>query len=42
MKKLKALLQKTREVRVFVYVSVFGKIHHCRLKFIVTLKMQMA
>ena len=33
-KKLKSLLQKTPKGRVF------GKIHHCRRKFIVTLKIE--
>ena len=37
MKKIKSLLQKTRRVRVLVW----KKIHHRRLKFIVTLKIQM-
>ena len=39
MNKLKSLLQKTRKLTLF-YGRVFGKIHHCRLKFIVTLKME--
>ena len=38
-KKLKSLLQKTRKVRL-LYGMVFGKIHHCRLKFIVALKIE--
>ena len=39
-KKLKSLLQKTRKVRLFLYGRAFGKIHYCRLKFIVTLKIE--
>ena len=41
MKKIKSLLQKTRRVRVLVWKGVRKKIHHRRLKFIVTLKIQM-
>ena len=37
MNKLKSLLQKTRKVTLFVWKSI-GKVHHYRLKFIVTLK----
>ena len=37
-RKLTSLLRKTRKVRLFVWV--FGKIHHCRLKFIVALKIE--
>ena len=37
-KRLESLLQKTRKVRLFLYGRAFGKIHYCRLKFIVTLK----
>ena len=40
MKKLKSLLKKTRKVRL-LYEMEFCKIHHCRLKFIVTLKIEM-
>ena len=40
MKKLKSLLKKTRKARLFVWKEVL-KIHHCRLKFIVTLKREM-
>ena len=36
MKKLKSLLKKTRKMRLFVWKEIL-KIHHCRLKFIVTL-----
>ena len=39
-KKLESLLQKTRKVRLFLYGRAFGKIHYCRLKFIVTLKIE--
>ena len=40
MKKLKSLLKKTRKVRLFVWKGIL-KIHHCRLKFIVTLNIEM-
>ena len=36
MKKFKSLLKKTRKVRLFVWKEIL-EIHHCRLKFIVTL-----
>ena len=36
MKKIKSFSQKTRKVRVFVWKGI-----HCRVKFIVTLKIQM-
>ena len=39
MNKLKSLLQKTRKVTLFVWKSI-RKIHHCRLKFIVTFKIE--
>ena len=39
MKRLKSLLKKTRIVRLFG--REFRKIHHCHLKFIVTLKIEM-
>ena len=40
MKKLKSLLKKTRKVRLFVWKGILKR-HHCRLKFIVTLKIEM-
>ena len=40
MKKLESLLKKTRKVRLFVE-GEFWKIQHCRLKFIVMLKIEM-
>ena len=39
MDKLKSFLRKTRKVTLFVRKSI-RKIHHCRLKFIVTLKIE--
>ena len=41
MKKLKSSLKKTRIVRLsLLYRREFRKIHHCHLKFIVTLKIE--
>ena len=41
MKKLKSLLKKTQIKWDFLYEREFWKLHHCRLKFIITLKIEM-